>query len=105
MTQSPRQGDGLPLAARRSYRMPERPLHGCVHTERADGGIMPKIDILMMRMAFFIIKPQAGRNMLTGFCEEPEQPARRPRGVVRLQQDIRVVKLARDPKEIGGNLD
>jgi len=64
---------------------------------------MPQIDVTVMRMALFIIEPQAGFYVFTGFRQLPAQPVQRPRGMVRLQQDLRVIELARNPEEIGRN--
>ena len=49
---------------------------------------MPEVDVAVMRMALFVIKPQARFDMLIGFRQLPIQPAQRPSAVVRLQLDF-----------------
>jgi hypothetical protein len=102
--QFPRQGYGLFFAVHRLRRISERPLHDCINGQRADGGIVPKIDVAMMRVAFFVIERQACIRMLAGLRQHAADPSCRPRGVVRLQQDFGVVQLTRDPEEISRNL-
>ena len=54
-------------------------------------------------MPFFIIERQASVDVLAGLHGHPVQEEVRPSGMMRLQQDLGVVKLARDSEQLGGD--
>src|SRR3984893_12368147 len=56
-----------------------------------------------MRVALFTVERQARVDVLTRFLGQTAKPPYRPCGVVRLQQDLRVIEFASEPEEIRRN--
>ncbi len=58
----------------------------------------------MMGVTLLVIEGQSSIDMFNGIGQGTPSPTHRPRGVVRLEQHLRAIQLARDCEEIVRNL-
>jgi len=104
MLQPPPQDDGLSFVTYRPRRVTERRLQDCADSERAHGGIVAVVEVSVMCVALLVVERQTSVDIRSGFEQQTAFPKCRPRGVMRLELDLVIIELARDPEQIGRNL-
>jgi hypothetical protein len=99
-----RQRNGFRRAARCPRRIPKQHKEDWVGAQCARRWIMSYVHIAVTPVVLLVIKRQTDVDVLASFRQQTTRPICRPGGVMRLEQDLRIVQLASDPIEIGGNL-